>query len=972
MIILTFALLFQWSMGATINAKTIRDSMHTDHTQCYKAHLDPNDPNSLAYYRALSDHLDEIGAPHPGLGHLERISAGSIPWGGTAPVNGESKDIYLMRISALFSFLEKMDDKSTGEPYFTTHGFEKIGYATSAASLLAAHHFNTGDGSVIGEVEGINNKCPVRITVDFYDIEYSKRTAVDVLTSQILHNAGRRTPTTAIFGGLYSFTSIQLAALTGSYGVPQVCPTCTSTELDDADQYPLFGRILPSDAGTARAIVSFAYQRNSKANDEELRFIGVLYKNDAFGTAYYLALKESEYFGVYSKEGGVSQKDDSGGGDDQIIHVKGAHFNTPEGIDTAVQVLAKKGFRVFVGIFYTKDYEQVMESAYKYGIAGPGYVWILTDGVGPEYLNGRSFPAGSPLAIASQGLGMIMAHGGMRSKAGDSGYDRIIRSLTKETSKTVDYVNCVGHPKSNSLNASIYYQARNSFLRDLGLIPPELVFYYDSIIAFGLAACDLHTPISPISDGKNLMEAFLQKELVGASGFISIDPKTHSRRPGSAVFAAYNAQGITDGNTTSFTMDIVCLTVPANNTNSTDITWVDAPGKKFYYSDNTTVFPYPLPQIANFDKNFIIPAARIVFLSFASAIFALSLFFLGWTFHHRKERVITASQPMFLYMICIGTFLMGGTIVTLSIDDSIASEQYCSVACMLSPWFLATGFVFAFSALFAKEWRINKIMNNPAMRRVKVARRDVIVPFVLLLGMNVLVLSLWTGLSPLVWNRFVVGNTDKYDRYVESVGKCTGEQKHWAPYVGILLFINMAMVGLASFQAYRARLISVEFSESKWIGIILVTILQAVAIGIPLIALAQGNPTINFVVEAGLVSILCITFLVAMFVPKFFYLKDARVEAAKKKERLREAADRRAAYLQRLNTDETEARGTEDSSSNPESSVGVKVVFHPKRNSKELGELEALKDEEMELRRKTCVEVRNDDAKKRGYDGYVI
>ena len=280
-IFLTLVVLFRSSV-CVVHAKTTRDLIHTDHTQCYKDHLDPDDPSSLAYYRALSDHLDAANAPHPGLGYLEHIPAGSIPRDGTAPVNGEDQDIQLMRISALYSFLSKRYNESTGEPYLTTRGREKNRYAIAAASLLAAHHFNTGDGSVVREVEDINNKCPVRITVDFHDLEGNTRSAVDVLTSQVL--TGRRTPTTAIFGGLYSSTSIPMATLSGVYGVPQACPACTSTELDNANQYPLFGRILPSDAGTARAIVSFASQRNSEANDEELRFVGVLYKNDAFGT----------------------------------------------------------------------------------------------------------------------------------------------------------------------------------------------------------------------------------------------------------------------------------------------------------------------------------------------------------------------------------------------------------------------------------------------------------------------------------------------------------------------------------------------------------------------------------------------------------------------------------------------------------------------------------------------------------------
>lgn len=35
-------------------------------------------------------------------------------------------------------------------------------YGGTAAALLAVHHFNNGDGSIVEELEGINQRCNVR------------------------------------------------------------------------------------------------------------------------------------------------------------------------------------------------------------------------------------------------------------------------------------------------------------------------------------------------------------------------------------------------------------------------------------------------------------------------------------------------------------------------------------------------------------------------------------------------------------------------------------------------------------------------------------------------------------------------------------------------------------------------------------------------------------------------------------------
>lgn len=43
------------------------------------------------------------------------------------------------------------------------------GYDGSAAAILAMHHFNNGIGSVVDELEGINNTCSIRLTTDLVD-----------------------------------------------------------------------------------------------------------------------------------------------------------------------------------------------------------------------------------------------------------------------------------------------------------------------------------------------------------------------------------------------------------------------------------------------------------------------------------------------------------------------------------------------------------------------------------------------------------------------------------------------------------------------------------------------------------------------------------------------------------------------------------------------------------------------------------
>ena len=969
-------------------------------TDCYAQHVDPDDPASLGYYRALADYLDGISAPHPGLGKLEPVPAG-FPADATAPINGQDRDVHLLRISALYAFLSTKTNATTGLPYlYNSPGTNRM--ETAASLLLAAEHFNTGNGAVVREIEGIDQTCSVRLVVDFHDSETNTKTAVDRLAKEILLsdsdstvvNGGdedvastpvavkTRNPTTVVFGDYRSSITIPLASLNGVYGVPQVCPTCTSTDLDDPNQFPLFGRYVPSDAGTAKAVVSFAAQRNREANGgpeeggEDLRFIGVLYRNDAFGNAYYLAIKDAfeSTEDDEPNDNGVENGDKDQTLDDTFRRTEGVHYDysSPEtDIDRAVAALAKTGYRVFVGVFYSSHYEYVMEAAYRHGIAGPGYVWIMSDGLSTRRVSDISpLPAGSPLAIATEGVGIIKA-GSIRGEetedGTETGFDRMVREWKKQTNDHINYLNCVGHPRTNSEEAQLYNTAPTTFFQE-SIPPTSGQFLYDSAISFGMAACKLLEEkggdINPNFDGTELMQQFLSQEFQGASGFVSVDPDTHSRRPESAVFHAWNAQGShnAEGNETSFEMDVVSYTLPSENPNSTDLKWLDRPGKTFRFSDGSARFPHPLPSIPNFDHNYISPGLRGTFYALAFIIFGMSIFFSCWTFYYRESKVVRAAQPLFLHIICLGTFIMGATIITLGIDDSVATEHGCTIACNLSPWFLSVGFVCAFSSVFAKEWRINKIFHNPSMRRISVSAKDVLIPCIILLGLNVLVLAVWTGLNPLSWDRFFVGTVDKYGRNVESIGICTSDL--WAPYVGVILFINMAMVIFANYQAYQARGISVEYSESKHIAVIMVAILQAVAIGLPLVVLVSDDPIAAFVVRAGLIFFICATFLLVLFVPKMMHLRDARVEAEKKAERLAESKARHEEFLKRSKAQESssslQTQQTTLSRHSSEASVestesGIAVLRHPKADKDEVVSLKAKLSEatarEDELRR---------------------
>lgn len=269
------------------------------------------------------------------------------------------------------------------------------------------------------------------------------------------------------------------------------------------------------------------------------------------------------------------------------------------------------------------------------------------------------------------------------------------------------------------------------------------------------------------------------------------------------------------------------------------------------------VVPYPeLNQLG---------AVRIVGYVLATVIFLLAGYCVWWVYSYRKERVVRASQPLFLVTIALGSLLMAATIIPLSIDDAVASQTGCNIACMMSPWLFSVGFVTSFAALFSKLWRINKIFQSNRFQRVKVTEKDVLVPFAVLFFVNFALLLAWTIADPLIWDR------KQADDFNNSYGRCIGHGVAHIYLLTAIVIVDVSALVLACHQAFKARGISDEYSETKYIAIAVGGWIQVVLIGVPLMFLVAGNPTADFFIKTCIIFTITLAMLLLIFVPKMMH-----------------------------------------------------------------------------------------------------
>lgn len=86
-------------------------------------------------------------------------------------------------------------------------------------------------------------------------------------------------------------------------------------------------------------------------------------------------------------------------------------------------------------------------------------------------------------------------------------------------------------------------------------------------------------------------------------------------------------------------------------------------------------------------------------------------------------------------------------------------------------------------------------------------------PLIVLLFANITILICWTLIDPLVYKRFEIDGTPW-----SSYARCVGSSNASDLFLGLLGVLNAVVLFLALYQAWKARNISDEFSETKIVG----------------------------------------------------------------------------------------------------------------------------------------------------------
>ena len=410
---------------------------------------------------------------------------------------------------------------------------------------------------------------------------------------------------------------------------------------------------------------------------------------------------------------------------------------------------------------------------------------------------------------------------------------------------------------------------------------------YDMVMSMGIAACQEMSRLKA-RDGdfegfgtKSYFERWKNVEFVGATGNVAFDTITGSkRRARDFAITIYHLQTIPNKTAGTLTLEEhTSIHIGYNyvkglrGDNMTIFPVDDYPFRyPLHNGSSTTIAPSPLPRPPVENRHLVPMGVQVACWVLSSIMLLSCLYCLVWTYLNKHRSRLQASQPTFLGMLCVGSFIMGCATIPLTFQEDMGlSNEFLSSSCMSIVWLISIGFSITFAALIAKSWRISMLYRNAiAMRRTQVLASHVFWIPTSVFSINVSVLAAWTIIDPLKWTR-IVEEVDIFERAVQSKGTCFASINYTDPslYFGLVLVaVNLfAFIG-SGYQSYVIRMLPSSFNESFYLALTNGMIVESFLMGIPVLTVLNINPTAFMLVSVWIIVLVVIAVLLPMFGPK--------------------------------------------------------------------------------------------------------
>nr|XP_033338057.1 gamma-aminobutyric acid type B receptor subunit 2 isoform X1 [Megalopta genalis]XP_033338058.1 gamma-aminobutyric acid type B receptor subunit 2 isoform X2 [Megalopta genalis]XP_033338059.1 gamma-aminobutyric acid type B receptor subunit 2 isoform X1 [Megalopta genalis] len=272
----------------------------------------------------------------------------------------------------------------------------------------------------------------------------------------------------------------------------------------------------------------------------------------------------------------------------------------------------------------------------------------------------------------------------------------------------------------------------------------------------------------------------------------------------------------------------------------------------------------------------VAPAAFLAVTCIASVGVTLALAFLAFNLHFRRHKSIKLSSPRLNNMAAVGCGLVYGAVILLGLDHATLpdSDDYYPAVCTARVYLLSAGFSLAFGSMFTKTYRVHRIFTKSRSGVVKNKllqdTRLISLIFVLLL-IDGLVVTLWVTFDPMQRHlRNLTLEINPQDRgvvYQPQVEVC--HSQHTNSWLGALYVYKGLLLIVGVYMAWETRHVKIPaLNDSQYIGMSVYFVVITSGIVVVLANLMSDRATLAFVTITALILASTTATLALLFLPQ--------------------------------------------------------------------------------------------------------
>uniref|UniRef100_A0A915Q272 Gamma-aminobutyric acid type B receptor subunit 2 n=1 Tax=Setaria digitata TaxID=48799 RepID=A0A915Q272_9BILA len=520
----------------------------------------------------------------------------------------------------------------------------------------------------------------------------------------------------------------------------------------------------------------------------------------------------------------------------RVVYTAGITRDEIQNIGYELNELKKRDARILIGDFEESLAVRILCEAYKNGIYGENYAWIL-----PGYHKNDWWRNVSEVSCTVEQLAIVIeGHFAVEF----SPYSQRLARLTV-ANKTVSAIRTELDNKQ-SLSAESVFNG----------------YVYDGLWTLALAVervAQLHhqrdgfTWIPNVSDtvdwtrhSAELLQAVNRTSFIGVTGPVRFENNERlglveilQWRNGSYMFA-----GIYDGTEAVLTLN---------------------PALKDWIA--------PLDATVVVHERQYISFLLFILLSLLATIgVAIAVFFLIINIRYQNHRYIKMSSPNMNNLIIAGSICTYISVILLGFDTRFVSPDTFVTLCYVKTWVLSLGFTLAFGSMFSKTWRVHLIFKNIRMNKkaIKDYKLFMLVGFIVLV--DLISLSLWAHISPFTFHVIELAIFYADNKMIApEIEHCRSDNS--VIFEAVILGIKGLLMIIGCFLAWETRRVNVPaLNDSKYIGMSVYSVVVTCLLGLPLMYILKDQVNEAHIL-GSLFIIFCTTLILCLvFVPKIIEL----------------------------------------------------------------------------------------------------